>query len=59
MVAQGNFKFHFPSVRVDTLVVGLLVFGNDIESVADVNVHEFVFGGVVDAVFAGKEDAAF
>ncbi len=59
MVAQGDFKLHFPNVSVDALVVGLLVLGDNIEGVADVDVHEFILGGVVDTVFAGKENAAF
>src|SRR5260370_18970204 len=39
VVAQGNFKFHFPNVGVDALVVRLFVLGHDIEGVADVDVH--------------------
>src|SRR5260370_4532963 len=58
VIAQRNFKFHFPNVGVNALVVRLLVLGDDIESVANVNVDVFVFRGVVDAVFAGEENAA-
>src|SRR5258707_1685766 len=58
VVAQGNFKFHLPGVGIDALVVRLFVLRDDVKSVADVDVHEFVFRGVVDAVFAGKENAA-
>src|SRR5690348_3548240 len=58
VVAQSDFKFHFPSVRVDALVVGLLALGDDVESVADMDDDVFVFGSVVDAVFADEEDAA-
>src|ERR1700676_548469 len=59
VVAQGDFKFHFPGVIVDALVVGLLAFGDDVEGVADMHGDGFVFGSVIDAVFADEEDAAF
>ena len=42
---------------VNALVVGLLVLGDHVESVADVDVHVLIFGRVVDVVFAGKENA--
>ena len=58
VVAQSNFKFHFPSVRVNALVVCLLALGDNVESVADMDDYVFVFGSVVDAVFADEEDAA-
>ena len=59
MVAQRDFKFHFPSVGIDALIVGLLVLGDDVEGVADVDVHVLVLGGVIDAVFTGEENPAF
>src|SRR5882762_7347436 len=45
-------------MSVDVLVVGLFAFADDVEGVADVNVQEFVFGSVVDAVFADKKNVA-
>ena len=59
VVAQRDFKFHLPDVARYALVVGLLVFGDHIKSVADMNVDVLIFGGVVDAILAGKENAAF
>ena len=59
MVAQGDFKFHFPGVGVDALVIGLLAVGDYVEGVADVDGDGFIFGRVIDAVFADEEDAAF
>src|SRR3979490_2470063 len=32
VVAQSDFKFHFPGVGVNALVVGLFVLGDDVES---------------------------
>src|SRR5437667_1038503 len=59
VVAQRDFKFHLPDVARYALVVGLLVFGDHIKSVADMNVDVLILGGVVDAILAGKENAAF
>ena len=59
VVAQGDFEFHFVDVGGDFLEVGLFAFGDDVEGVADVDGDVFVFGSVVDAIFADEEDAAF
>src|SRR6266403_246145 len=59
VVAQGDLEFHLPDASRDALVVGLLALGDDIEGVADVHGDGFVFGCVIDVVFANEEDAAF
>ena len=41
------------------LEVGLFVFGDRVESVANVNADLFVLGRVVYVVFASEKDAAF
>ena len=55
---RRDFEFHFLDVGGDLLVVGLFAFGDDVEGVADVHLDVFVFGSVVDAVFADEEHAA-
>src|SRR6266446_2869399 len=57
VVAQSDLEFHFPDMRVDALVIGLLALGDDVEGVADVHGDGFIFGRVVDMVFADKEHA--
>jgi len=52
-------QIHFPNVSVNALVIRLLVFGDDVEGVADVDVHEFVFGGVIDASSPAKRMPPF
>src|SRR5882762_3569104 len=59
VVAQGDLEFHFPDASGYALVVGLLALGDDVKGVADVHGDGFVFGGVIDAVFADEEHAAF
>jgi len=59
VVAQGDFEFHFPDIGRDAFEVGLFAFAHDIEGVTDVNGDVFVLGGVVNAIFADEENAAF
>src|SRR5215469_3780851 len=58
VAAQGDLILEFPGVGIDVFVVGLLVLGDDVESIADVDADLFVFGSVIDAVFSREKDAA-
>ena len=58
MVAQRDFEFHLPHVRIDTLVVDLLAFADDIERVANVDAERLVFRRVVNVVFTNEQNTA-
>ena len=58
VIANGDFEFHFPDVAGNAFVIGLLVFGDHVEGVSDVNVDGLVLRRVVNAVFTGEENAA-
>ncbi len=58
VIAQRDFVLHFPHVRIDLLVVGLLALAHHVERVADMHRDILILRRVLDAVFANKEHAA-
>src|SRR5271156_1404152 len=59
MVAQCDLVFHFVQIVRQLLIIKLLALANDVESIAHVNLQRFVFGGVIDLVFAEELDSTF
>src|SRR5271154_2557393 len=59
LVAQCDLVFHFVQIVRQLLIIQLLALANYIEGVAHVNLKRFVFGGVIDLVFADELDSTF
>ena len=59
MIAQGDLVFHFVQIVRKLLVVELLAFANNVKGVAYINLKRFIFGGVIDLVFADELDSSF